>query len=370
MAAIPLGKTAFAMCAGVATVCAGTIGVNALENSADAPQFGRSYLGENRFDQTTFMGRYKQMFLACDPLLLLRSDASFRECAAELIAVKKEYEKNPDLQKPPEENERLWRMKRAVDSAMPNPESGEIIPPPFRMSGYVPFNGPLSVAMVATSSTGGLLFWAWCNQSQNALINYYNRNADSEMSNETLAKSYATAVTAALTVGFVLATAIKKRYSPEQANKLLKFVAFPSSMLASCLNCYIVRSPEIDTGVPLLHPQSLSPVCPPGELSKVAASKGVMETVASRAILQVPVYLVPPLLTATAFSPLLIANPAVAVPLTTYLILVCFGFGLPFAIAVFPQFGEISAAEVEEQFRGVKDSTGNTMEKFKYNKGL
>lgn len=214
MATIPLGKTIFAMCAGVSTVCVGTVGLNAAE-SGNAPQFGTAFTGENRFDQSTFMGRYKQMFLACDPLLLLRTDASFKECAKELLAVKEEYKENPDLQKSPEENERLWRLKRTVDSAMPNPETGEVVPPPFRMSGYVPFNGPISVAMVATSSTAGLLFWSWTNQSQNALVNYFNRNADSEMSNETLAMSYGTAVTAALSVGFLLSTVIKKRCAPE-----------------------------------------------------------------------------------------------------------------------------------------------------------
>ena len=228
MSGIPLGKTAFALCAGVGTVCAGTVGMNMLENNDDVPQFSKSFQGEHRFDQSTFMGRYKQMFLACDPLLLLRSDESFRECAAELAAVKEEYEKNPDLVKSPEENERLWRLKRAVDSAMPNPESGEIIPPPFRMSGYVPFNGPLSVAMVATTSTAGLLFWSWTNQSQNALINYFNRNADSEMSTETMLKSYGTAVTAALSVGFLLSTGIKRRFPPEKG-----------SSNVMCPNCFL-----------------------------------------------------------------------------------------------------------------------------------
>jgi hypothetical protein len=141
-------------------------------------------------------------------------------------------------------------------------------------------------------------------------------------------------------------------------------------MLASCLNCYIVRSPEIDTGVPLLHPQDLTPVFPPGETSCAAAKKGVYETVASRAILQVPVYLVPPVLTATVFSSFLAANPLLTVPLTTYLLLVSFGFGLPFAIAVFPQFGDIGAANVEDRFKGMKDVSGKTMDTFKYNKGL
>jgi len=349
-------------------VCAGTLMFTSLESS-EPPQFGLSFKGVSRYDQSTFTGRYKQMFLACDPLLLLRSDDSFRKSAAELLSVKKEYELNPELQKSATENERLWQLKRVVDSALPSPESTEVIPPPFRMSGYVPFNGPICVFMVTTFSTPGLLFWAWCNQSQNALVNYFNRNADSTMTNETLIKSYATAVTTALSVGFVMSTLIKKRCSPEKAAKLLKFVAFPSSVLASSLNCYIVRSPEIESGVPLLHPDTLAPVFP-DQTSSLAAKKGVLETTASRAILQVPVYFLPPLLTATVFAPFLAANPVLSVPLTTYLLLVSFGFGLPFAIAVFPQYGDISASEVEERFRGQRDQSGKTLDTFKYNKGL
>lgn len=78
----------------------------------------------------------------------------------------------------------------------------------------------------------------------------------------------------------------------------------------------------------------------------------------------------PPLLTATVFNSFLVANPALTVPLTTYLLLVSFGFGLPFAIAVFPQFSSISASEVEQKFRGAVDVSGRTIESFKYNKGL
>ena len=66
-----------------------------------------------------------------------------------------------------------------------HPDTGDRIPAPFRMSGYVAFNGPVSVAMVASSGTPALLFWNWVNQSQNALVNYYNRNAASSMVSDT-----------------------------------------------------------------------------------------------------------------------------------------------------------------------------------------
>jgi len=63
---------------------------------------------------------------------------------------------------------------------------------------------------VASTSTPALLFWAWVNQSHNALVNYYNRNATSEMSTKTFMVSYGTAVTSALVVAFGLATMIQK----------------------------------------------------------------------------------------------------------------------------------------------------------------
>ena len=59
--------------------------------------------------------------------------------------------------------------------------------------------------------------------------------------NETLLKSYAGAVTASLTLSLGLATAIKRNFSPLKAARLLTFVAFPSSVVASSLNCAIVR---------------------------------------------------------------------------------------------------------------------------------
>lgn len=154
------------------------------------------------------------------------------------------------------------------------------------------------------------------------------------------------------------------------AKQLLKFVAFPSSLLASCLNCFIVRYPEIGAGVPLLDPHDLTPVFSSDQTSVEAARKGVYETVASRAILQVPVYFIPPFLTSTLFRSTLASNPTLTVPLTTFLLLVSFGFGLPFAIAVFPQYGTIDRSQVESNFQQATDKSGQPIEVFKYNKGL
>ena len=263
----------------------------------------------------------------------------------------------------------MWEARRLVESALN--EHGEFIPKPFRMSGYVPFNGPICVAKLAAQSTTPLLFWSWVNQSQNALVNYFNRNTDSPITNETIVKSYAAAVTASLTVSLGLATLIQKRYpTGEQAKRMLRWVSFPSAMVASSLNCFIVRSPELTAGIPLEDCKGHNVLLE--STSQVAAAHGVYETVISRAILPAPVFFGPPLL--MAFGPLhryLERKPTMTIPVTTFLLLVSFGIGLPATVAIFPQHSSIPATTVEERFQNLVDPTTHEPYKvFYYNKGL
>ena len=272
-----------------------------------------------------------------------------------------------------ETDRRLWEAKRVADSAL-HPETQEWIPRPFRMSGYLPFNGPICIAMISVSSTIPLLFWSWMNQSQNALVNHFNgpkidreeisTAAGNSVNNGTLFKSYALAVASALIVAFGLATYVQTNYAGEEATELLRFISFPSAVIASSLNCYIVRSPEIEVGVPLLNMQQENVL--PGETSIAAARRGVYSTTASRAVLQMPTYFIPPLIldTVTPLKQFLVDNPAMVVPVTTFLLLVSFGIGLPAAVGLFPQVSSINTKDVEEKFQGLG------YEVLFYNKGL
>jgi hypothetical protein len=237
---VPVGKSLLAAFLGVSTVSLGAMLVE-LSTADSCPTY---HPNQQRFSQTNFMGRFSRMLLACDPRLLIYSEDEVRQ-AKHMIDNYQDYlaAYNGDTAKA---NRALWEARRMADAAL-HPDTGETLPRPFRMSGYVPYNGPICVAMIASQSTMPLLFWSWVNQSQNALVNYYNRNASSNMTNETLAKSYAVAVGSALVVAFGLATAIQKRYSPARAKQLLQWVAFPSAVVASSLNCFIVRSPEIES---------------------------------------------------------------------------------------------------------------------------
>lgn len=150
----------------------------------------------------------------------------------------------------------------------------------------------------------------------------------------------------------------------------MKYVAFPSAVVASSLNCYIVRSPEIDSGVPLLD-SNFEDVAP-GETSKIAARIGVNSTTASRALLQAPVYFLPPVLMGSLplLKKFISRNPMMSVPLTTYLVLVSFGLGLPATVAIFPQMAEIDVTDVEEKYQGLRGKDGLPYQKYYYNKGL
>eukprot|EP00538_Stauroneis_constricta_P002487 CAMPEP_0119570486 /NCGR_PEP_ID=MMETSP1352-20130426/43639_1 /TAXON_ID=265584 /ORGANISM="Stauroneis constricta, Strain CCMP1120" /LENGTH=494 /DNA_ID=CAMNT_0007620155 /DNA_START=734 /DNA_END=2218 /DNA_ORIENTATION=- len=381
-----------AAAAGIVTVGLAAAGVEQA-TAASCPPFAVPSDNERprqRFDQSTFGGRFAQMLLACDPRLLLCTPDQVQKARALL----EDWQSHTNDRSMDRE---LWEAKRIVEASV-HPDTGAVIPMPFRMSGYVPFNGPICVAMVASTSTAPILFWSFVNQSQNALVNYYNRNASSPMTNETLAISYAAAVTAALSVAFGLATVIQKRYPKEQAQRMMKWVAFPSAVVASSLNCYIVRSPEIDAGIPLLDPDTQEPIQVAIEnddgtttttkpaLSKEAAKQGVYSTTFSRAILQAPVYFLPPLLVGTlpVLAPYLRRRPHLAIPVTTYMLLVSFGIGLPASVACFPQMATIDANRVEPEFQYLgrrqlvaeNNDGGNSTtitkpyKTFVYNKGL
>ncbi|KAG7345729.1 tricarboxylate carrier [Nitzschia inconspicua] len=362
-AAVPIGASLMAALAGVSVVSAAAALVENMTADSCLPYSPNG----QRYSQDEFMGRFSRMLLACDPRLLLYTEDQVRQAQSVL---EKGFDGLDGTLSDQQKHRTLWEARRISDAAL-HPDTKEVIPRPFRMSGYVPYNGPICVAMVASTSTPSLLFWSWVNQSQNALVNYYNRNASSPMSNQTLLTSYSAAVGSALTVAFGLATFIQRRYPAAQAKALMKYVAFPSAVVASSLNCYIVRSPEIDTGIPLTDASGNNVL--EGSTSQEAARRGVNSTTVSRALLQAPVYFLPPVLMGMLppFQRLVQNNPRTRVPLTTFLLLVSFGVGLPVTTAIFPQIAEIDANDVEPQFQHlVEPTTQQPYKVFYYNKGL
>ena len=161
--AVPVGASLLAAAAGVALVSSVA---SIVESSTSSSCLPYKHNGQ-RFDQSTFEGRFARMMLACDPKLLLTNDEDIRNAQELLLQNDGVSHSTVSIT-----DRDLWEARRVVDAAL-HPDTGDVIPKPFRMSGYVPFNGPICVAMVASTSTMPLLFWSWVNQSQNALVNYY-----------------------------------------------------------------------------------------------------------------------------------------------------------------------------------------------------
>ena len=331
-------------------------GAARLVDASSAPKFS---MRGTQFDQATFGGRFKQMLSNMDPSTLLYSDADVRAAEQKIKDFEAGGSKLSDAE--------LWQARKIVSAAV-HPDTKEIIPGPFRMAGYVPYNGPVCVWMMIASSTPSLLAANFVNQSQNALVNYFNRNASSPSSNEVLAKSYATAVTTALTVAFGISQVIKRSFSPATAKKMLTFVALPSSMIASSANAWIMRSPERETGIAVFDKQGVDVA--PGHRSKAAATKAVTETALSRVLLQFPTFfgtpaimLLPPVAAAAASS------AVVGYGINTFLTIVAFGLGLPAAVAYFPVEGEIAVKDLDEgPAKAAAQKRG--LEVVYYNKGL
>jgi hypothetical protein len=161
---VPIGKTVAAMSLAIATV----MGVAAVAEVATAQSVPTFDPKKERFDQSSFIGRFSKMLLACDPFLMRYSDEKARAYKAMVEDYENLLKNLPNGVTEKEMSRKLWEAQR-ISSAVLHPDTGDSIPLPFRMSGYVPFNGPICVSMVASTSTSALLFWSWVNQSQNAL---------------------------------------------------------------------------------------------------------------------------------------------------------------------------------------------------------
>jgi hypothetical protein len=86
-----------------------------------------------RFDQSTFTGRFARMLLQCDPTLLLYGDRQIRRAQEQLAMWKAAGGASTTTTTDHE----LWTAKRLVESAVN--DQNKIIPQCFRMSGYVPY---------------------------------------------------------------------------------------------------------------------------------------------------------------------------------------------------------------------------------------
>mmetsp|Transcript_15651 Transcript_15651/g.33790 ORF Transcript_15651/g.33790 Transcript_15651/m.33790 type:complete len:277 (-) Transcript_15651:971-1801(-) len=254
-------------------------------------------------------------------------------------------------------NENLWKARKIVDNAV-HPDTGETIPPPFRMSGFVPFGTPVIVGMLLASTPGQNVFWQWVNQSHNAAINFFNANKTAPVSPADVATSYVVATGSAVSVCLALDKLVLQLKKPT----LVRFVPFVAVATANVINVCMMRRKELEHGISVFD-QSGNAL---GE-SVVAAKKALLETSISRVVLPVPILVISPLvmLSAEKVFPWVKSNPRVRIPVQAAIVSCTFLFGLPFSLSLFRDRGEIEVSNLEPNIQN-----RTTFQHAYYNKGL
>lgn len=261
--------------------------------------------------------------------------------------------------------ERLWTAKKIVQAQV-HPDTGEIIPPPFRMSGFVPFGTPIVVGvLLAGSSPYQNIFWQWMNQSHNAAVNYFNRNATASTTNKDALLSYAAAVTTAVSVSVAMGKVTQKIDAPV----LTRFVPFVAVATANIANIVMMRRAELSQGINVYSPLTGKPY---GK-SLVAANKAIRETAISRVFLPIPILVLSPvmMLGIERAFPRVARVPRLRIPVQAAVITNNFLLGLPISLSLFEQEGQVAVKDLELDIQKRLTMEGIDQPQYlSYNKGL
>lgn len=133
-------------------------------------------------------------------------------------------------------------------------------------------------AWLTFRSTPAVIFWQWCNQSFNALVNYTNRSGSTPIPVETLVQSYVGATGGAVVTALTLNRLAKR--GPPLAGRLVPLAAVAA---ANCINIPMMRITELKHGIELQNEK--------GEKvgnSKKAARDAITSVTVSRILMASP----------------------------------------------------------------------------------
>ncbi|XP_071828039.1 sideroflexin-5-like [Apostichopus japonicus] len=324
------------------------------QTTGDYPAFR---LNQPRFDQGTFLGRYRHFLDIIDPRTLFTTKKQLED-AIKLLDDFKSGTRSENVS-----NKELWEAQK-IKQAIIHPDTGKKIFMPFRMSGYVPFGTPTVVGLLLPNQTlGTTIFWQWLNQSHNACVNFSNRNATKETPPSRFLLGYVGAVSSACSIAVGLNVLINKSSALGPTGQLVKrFVPFPAVALANICNVTLMRYTELWEGIEVTDSK--------GNVlgtSKIAAKSALVETAMTRVVLPAPVLLLPPIIMTfienrTKF---LKKFPRMHFPLQVIVCTASFAFALPLAISLFPQTAQMKITELEPEIQAATDE-----EMVHYNKGL
>ncbi|XP_014672932.1 PREDICTED: sideroflexin-2-like [Priapulus caudatus] len=321
----------------------------------------RLNIDEPRWDQNTFMGRMKHFMSITDMRTVLCSTSEL-ENAKKLV---NSYRLGQEPLGTTEEQ--LWRAKQLYESSF-HPDSGELQNVIGRMSFQVPGGMAITGCMMQFYRTNtAVIFWQWINQSFNALVNYTNRNAESDMTPKRIAIAYVTATTSAVLTAIGLKNVLAKRASP----LMQRFVPFAAVAAANCVNIPLMRQSEIEDGIMCADENRNKAV-----QSQVAAAKGITLVLASRIFMAAPGMLLCPIMMERLektrwMQRIKLLHAPIQVMMVGCILVVM----VPTACSLFPQWNSISTETLKKwepkKYSDLQDKYHDNMPSTIYfNKGL
>lgn len=289
-----------------------------------------------------YFDRVKHFMKITNPLTLFTTDKQL-----------KEYQ---DIVKEKKMDSEYENAKNVIDS-MIHPDTGKVIPIPFRMSFFVPGNILIVAGMLKSKSLKSIIFWQWVNQTYNACVNYSNSSKSNPLTMNQLFTSYSLACISSVGSAVGLNQFILKKNFKYQ-NLLLKFVPFFAVSIANIFNISLMRINEITKGISV-YDENKKLI----GTSKIAGRNAVTETIISRIAIVFPILFVPPIIIDSLLKVNFIKNTSkLHNPLQLFVIGLCLWIALPLCIGLFPQISVIDSNKLEKEFH----SKG----KLFYNKGL
>ena len=304
------------------------------------------------WNMNTYLGRYRHFIDFIDPRYLLRNEDQMFSARDLLKAYDEGDRSATDVE--------LWNAQRLVQCSFG--ADGSIIPMPFRMCGFIPFNSVVCVGMILPLGPIGQGFFQWANQTHNAAINHFNRpSAEPSPVNE-MAVPYALAVGSALSIVFGARALISRsKFSASVKATMNKLVPFGAVCVANIGNISFMRSKELQTGIPVVDSQGNV-----AGISKEAAKQAIALTAITRCSLSITLLALPPFLIPVIQDlPFMKKYPRLDLPMQLVVLTILFYLGLPNMLAMFPQNMEISRERLEPRFQSYDPE-----ERLYFNKGL
>jgi tricarboxylate carrier len=316
-------------------------------------------LDSPRYDQSTYEGRVKHFFSTTNPLNVLASDAQLEQ-AKKIVLDYKAGKEDGKLSE-----DQIWEAKELYDSAY-HPQTGEKLFLPGRMSFQVPGNMSITGCMLTFyKSPAAVIFWQTANQGFNAVVNYTNRNASAEVTDQQLATAAAGATTAGVGTALLFNKIIQS--SPVLSGGLIgRFVPIMAVAAANCVNIPMMRSQEIQNGIGISLPDGTEV-----GLSGKAAVSAVSQVIPSRVAMAIPAMVLGPIIMSFAEkSKLFLRNPWLAAPTSVLLTGAFLTFSTPMCCALFPQKAAIQAKDLEPELAAKLAVKYPDVKTFYFNKGL